>query len=211
MTESASADAPLLFPHENWITPDAVERCTCYQRADGEIVKHGWSQLLSRSGFVYEEGELRHGLRHAVWRSYHDNGRIKSISQYSNGLENGLYQEWYDTGVLRYEWMKQDGHSHGRHRSYHQNGNLKEDAMLEDDLMHGPCQVWDEDGVLLADGVYEQGSPVEGTFIIDEVIEPGPNYPNFNQYMDAFLNRRRAVVEIRNGEAICGRRLPPRR
>ena len=78
-------EQPFLFPHEGWIASDLVERCTCYRRADGEIVKHGVSQLLSNSGFVYEEGELRHGLRHAVWRSYHDNGRIKSISQYSIG------------------------------------------------------------------------------------------------------------------------------
>ena len=63
--------------------------------------------------------------------------------------------------------------------------------MYEDDFKNGRCQVWDENGVLLADGIYKWDNPVDGTFIIDEIIEPGPKLATFGQYIDAFLNRRR--------------------
>jgi hypothetical protein len=200
---------PEVFLREEWITADTVNRYTCYQREDGQIVKHGRCQTLLKSGQVLEEGVVRHGWREGVWVAYHENGRLESTGEYRSGEPVGLLKRWYETGVLRSEWMMEEGYSHGLHRDYHPNGVLKEEAMYKDDFKNGRCQVWDENGVLLADGIYEWDQPLDGTFIIDEEIQPDPKYPTFGEYIDAFLNRRRAVVEVRNGEAIAGKLLQP--
>jgi len=178
---------------------------TGYRTPEGDIVKHGPYCWTAAGDLAREEGECQHGWRDGTWREYHDNGKLACVSEYREGEQHGRQTRWYEDGTLESEVNFEDNHPHGLARYYHPNGVLREETEYEYDFRNGRCTVWDESGTIIASGTYKDDQPVDGTFVVYEEIEPSPDLPMFEDYMDAVINRRSAVVTYRNGQFVSGK------
>ena len=56
-----------------------------------------------------QNGKVRKGKRHGVWRWYHDNGQLKTRVTLKNGLRDGVYKGYSDKGNLRVESNYENG------------------------------------------------------------------------------------------------------
>jgi hypothetical protein len=182
---------------------ESVEEFTGYRTADGEVVKHGSFRCLLGKGIVAEEGAHEHGFRHGIWREYHENGNLRTEGLYENGSEIGVHRTWFDNGNLRREVTFVDGLAHGRRNVFYESGQLREACNYEEDVRTGKCMSWDEDGRPLAEGVYRDDFPWEGTFVVQSPVEPAEEFASFNDYMDRFLNRGFIVAEFRDGQQVA--------
>jgi hypothetical protein len=173
---------------------------TGYRDSNGEIIRHGFYCWEAANRSAREEGQCKHGWRDGIWHSYGPAGKLKSQTHYRDGEHHGRETCWYDDGTLKSELDFVANHvKHSRR--YHSNGVLKEEAEYgHNDFRDGLCSVWDERGTLIARGIYKDDLPWNGTFIVEEEIQPSASLPTFNDYMEAFLNRRRAIVAFVNGE-----------
>ena len=100
-----------------------------YINQSGEL-KNGkkvglWIDRYSKSGILererfYENGKIKDGLR----KNYHWNGRLWNRGNYTNGKMNGLWEEFYDSGLPAYRVMKVNGKAEGLAESFHKNGQI---------------------------------------------------------------------------------------
>jgi hypothetical protein len=174
---------------------DAVTKCWSYawdRDKSGYIVSSSWSHLTSTqvpgnlpapglpkrftgiwttkiagTDRVFRECTLLDGQLHGVQRSWHLNGRLKTEGAWVNGKQNGRHANWDETGVLTSEQWWRSGEQHGPIREWHY-GFATLDGNYTNNLKDGRWIVRDWRGQLIADGTYDMGKPVTGTFIIQE-------------------------------------------
>jgi len=70
---------------------------------------------------VYAKGELRSKS------TYHENGRLKSQTEYSNEKKNGKYTLYYDNGQLNERGKYKDDVMHGQWTCWYENGRKKKE------------------------------------------------------------------------------------
>ena len=91
--------------------------------------------LKVRNDVVYYNGEKFSGFEY----SYQENGLLKMIIQYKNGLLDGHYTWFYEDGNPRYVNQFKSG------------------------LHHGWCNMWYENGILWVRGYYNNGKVDPGS------------------------------------------------
>ena len=70
------------------------------------------------------EGELRDRKRVGVWTSYERDGRLKSRTEYRDGLAHGLTTVFHPNGNLYYSGESRNGHAVGEWRFFDLSGKL---------------------------------------------------------------------------------------
>lgn len=112
---------------------------------------------------------------------HYPNGKPESWKEVSNGLADGLWQEWYENGRLRFSAYWRQGKGEGAWQYYHENGALRQDEFYLADVpvglfstfynngqlqqkggylngkKHGPHEFYNESGVLLKRETYQDG------------------------------------------------------
>ena len=71
-------------------------------------------------------------LGQSAYKSYYENGNIKSEGHFSSGVYNGLWKEYHENGNLMYEGEYKNGESQGVFKYYNENGQLKEEKTYKD-------------------------------------------------------------------------------
>lgn len=71
-----------------------------------------------------------------ITESFSD-GKPKSWQTVKDGLVNGLWQEWYENGQLKYNAFWIDGKGHGLWEYYHENGVLRQEEFYNMDIPTG--------------------------------------------------------------------------
>ncbi len=97
-------------------------------------------------GYYYLDDEAFTGVAFSL----HEDGWLKSETEYKHGLKWGLERHWFGPGNLEYEAELQQGVLQGRKRVWHRNGKLKQEGNYE----HGielKSKTWDEGGNLVED------------------------------------------------------------
>ena len=91
-------------------------------------------------------GLTRHGLKQGVWKTFYDNGRIKTEANYKNDILNGPYKEYDENGLVKVFFQYAEG------------------KMLEKaDTAELDIEVrnkYDEDGKIIYTGYYRKDVPV---------------------------------------------------
>jgi antitoxin component YwqK of YwqJK toxin-antitoxin module len=82
--------------------------------------------------------------------SFHEDGSLKSETEYQHGLKWGLERYWFGPNRLQSEAELQRGVLHGKERLWHPNGKLKEEGHYEFGITLSKKE-WDEDGNLVGD------------------------------------------------------------
>jgi antitoxin component YwqK of YwqJK toxin-antitoxin module len=100
-------------------------------------------------------------------------GRQPQLKELTNNWPNGQIREmWHENDA---------GYKHGKAITYHLNGQKSTEAEFVNGYLHGEFKMWDKAGNLLSDGVYKDGEPWNGKFImIDEFNQK----VNVKEYVD---------------------------
>ncbi|UNO41904.1 hypothetical protein [Streptomyces sp. MST-110588] len=83
-------------------------------------------------------------------------GRVISLSNYTQGIPDGPQAQWYSDGSKRTEGQNEMGKVVGEWRKWHPNGQLAQHYVFDD---KGRCvrrQKWSKDGDLTVDRSYPQ-------------------------------------------------------
>jgi antitoxin component YwqK of YwqJK toxin-antitoxin module len=94
-----------------------------------------------------------------VYRTYYENGAVKTISQYRNGRQIGYYKEFHPNGNLAFSQRIKNGKINGPVRAYYENGNLMAEVDFIDNLEQGVLKEY-----------YENGKLKEKVYYIDGVL-----------------------------------------
>jgi antitoxin component YwqK of YwqJK toxin-antitoxin module len=80
---------------------------------------------------------------------YYNNGKEKMKGVIKDGLREGLWQAWYETGVL---WSEADyvkGVNHGKSITYFENGKIRYEGTYNNGKKIGIWKYYDEEGKLV--------------------------------------------------------------
>lgn len=92
---------------------------------------------FNKHGVLVSEGKLFNGLQHGVWREYYDSGELAIMQSYVNGIP------------------------HGRFTSFHMNGNTWSEGVHSQGRCEGTFQVYDEAGAVVRIMIFKEGALVE--------------------------------------------------
>lgn len=105
------------------------------------------------------EGRLENGKLTGLWRSYFENGKIKSAINYSDDKANGVGLFYFnnDKQATRAEVNFTDDIITGVYREFYENGSRKATLNFEDGLPDGDAEFFYDSGVTKIEGNYKKG------------------------------------------------------
>lgn len=62
--------------------------------------------------------------KNGLFRTYYDNGRVKTLTQYKNGVRHGMYKKYYENGSLLGEGNFKNGKPDGIFKEYAEDGEI---------------------------------------------------------------------------------------
>lgn len=92
-----------------------------YPRDRGAFVEHG----KAASMFIETEGNMEHGRSEGIVKSYYSNGQVRSISNNSDGFENGACVVYHLNGITWDSCTYKNGSKEGGHYVYDLVGKLE--------------------------------------------------------------------------------------
>jgi antitoxin component YwqK of YwqJK toxin-antitoxin module len=97
------------------------------------------------SGHLKAEGVNQNGLKDGKWIFFFESGIVCREIHYSRGIENGIWKMWHENGNLYIEQNKLDGKSVGYWKEYYESGAIKEiGEYINNEYL--PIDFWDEGG-----------------------------------------------------------------
>ncbi len=89
----------------------------------------------------------------------YDNGQKKGLTQYKDGMWEGLSISWYESGLRQQIFHFKDGKLDGWSMSWYENGKNKEERHFKKGDMHGLYTQWHENGQKRVEMNYKDGKP----------------------------------------------------
>ena len=152
----------------------------------------GGAELVSyksENGYYLAQGSVIDGVRNGSWVTFHPNtNKVKSITNYVNGVKNGVTIEMNDRGQIeKLQGFKNDG-LHGIQANY-QFGRPTDETSYRDGVVdgpfavytnqakvqkkgsfkngkqHGKLQFFDEEGYMTLEYLYDNGEKISGGII----------------------------------------------
>lgn len=133
-----------------------IEETAVVRGPDGEWVEHGpwrlWYDNGRRCAVGFHDMGQREGCSfswfrtgglevsayyqadksHAMVTWYYENGLPSLMEEYVDGVKQGEYVRWYDTGKMMEEARHRDGIPDGPYAKYYRDGSLKEQGRFVD-------------------------------------------------------------------------------
>lgn len=133
-----------------------------------------------------ETGYVVNGKKNGTWLTYHDEGRIKTLSTYVDGQKTGPYMELSNRGQIEkqieyqgdklhgvsttYKFGKPiketpyvNGKIEGRYVEYNDKGDqVAKEVYFKDGKQHGSLKYFDENGKVTLEYEYKNGEKVSG-------------------------------------------------
>jgi len=103
------------------------------------------------------------GIQEGVWRTWHDNGRLYKEGELKLGKEHGRYLEYFENGILCYEYFYDSGKKTGLWRSWYENGNIYTERNFKDGTLNGRLVHYSEEGEELVTEEYRNGHVIATT------------------------------------------------
>ncbi len=153
--------------------------------------------LVGESSFFHPNGRLAshgtfddQGRRQGGWTYYHPNGRVRSRDHYTDNELDGVYVDYYDSGVREDSAQFKAGKVNGPYYEHSRSGGLRRMRTFNNEGANGPSEVYYQCGtkeydIQLKDGktegtvtgYYADGKKeFEGTFVNDERNGVNRNY-----------------------------------
>ncbi|MCD4817411.1 MAG: hypothetical protein K8S23_01820 [Candidatus Cloacimonetes bacterium] len=103
-----------------------------------------WEKLIQQDDLVYKNGFLFTGSAN----DYYENGKIKFLKSYKNGMIDGYDYTWYKSGQKKSEFYFLKSEKHGTCITWYNNGQMQLYAQYSYGKINGIFKAWDEDGTL---------------------------------------------------------------
>ena len=120
----------------------------------GPFVAYHDDALLVRA----RSGQYEEGHEQGVWREWYPTGVLRSELTFDSGQPDGLWSDWYEDGAPRSHGEYVDGEETGPWRFWHPDGGLAEQGSMRGGARDGAWSGWHPNGRDHYRRVYEQGS-----------------------------------------------------
>jgi len=118
-------------------------------------------------GLFVGRGFLENGKKEGVWNYFYDTGELKQETEYSDGIENGLYKFFSKDGALLIISTHRNGLLNGEWTEYYEDGRLKEIGYYNDNE-YSPMDFWDNEGnQILKNGTGKKIEEYGSTLLVD--------------------------------------------
>ena len=120
------------------------------------------------------------GLKEGLWKFYYDSGEIEQEAHYKDDKLEGLWRYFYESGNTKAEGNHVNNKQDGLWRYFYESGILSEETFFKNDNPNGLTKLYDESGNLESDGYYKYGK-AEGlwkAYTIKGVFSFQENYKN---------------------------------
>ena len=98
---------------------------------------------------------IKDGITNGQWQEWLESGKLRYNAYWKDGKGHGLWQYFHDNGVLRYEEAYIMDIPNGISRAYYDNGQLKDDFFWLQGKKQGIWTSYSETGIVLKIEVYE--------------------------------------------------------
>jgi len=113
-------------------------------------VPYGKWIFNSHFGLPYEEFEFdskdETHTKFIYKKEFHENGTLKSHSNYENGEYSGVQRTWHPNGQLASEYVIKDKKAYGQSQYFYSNGTLSRKAFYENGKIQGLEETWYDNG-----------------------------------------------------------------
>lgn len=104
--------------------------------------------------------------------SWYSNGRTKNMYTYKNDVLHGKFITWYEDGKKQSEGYYYNRYLAGRYLHWYKDGNLEEILLSDDGTELFFVKLFSKNGNLIAQCLYKNFKPWNGTLIKDGKILP---------------------------------------
>ena len=154
----------------------------------------------------YKNGQKREEVTYAESLMRDENNVTKILPPSPLGLARfGPFRSWYENGILKTEGAYKRGNRDGTFSSWHSNGQKKEEGNYVDGKMDGPWIHYDQDGNKSHSYTYKEGKK-EGLFI--SWYENGQKREEVT-YAESLMRDENSVTKISPTLTIPRRSIPP--
>ena len=101
--------------------------------------------------------EIKEGIPEGLFENYYESGKLKSRAHLKDGKGNGLFSEYYENGQLKKRVNTKDGKIIGPVEYFHENGQLKSKVNTKDGKSDGLYEEYFETGQLKLQENYKNG------------------------------------------------------
>lgn len=125
-----------------------------------ELLKDGPYKIkYEDSSTIKYEGRIKDGLFDGLWRSYYENGKIKSAVNYKEGIAEGVAIFYYDnpSSTIKTEIKFVDDKIEGVYREFYENGARKATLNFKKGVADGDAEFFYKTGVIKIKGSYKNG------------------------------------------------------
>jgi antitoxin component YwqK of YwqJK toxin-antitoxin module len=176
------------------IKHDAVSKYSeaYFYHENGQVMTYGkyyefkrdslWYQFKENGKLIFTENfktDSLHGVR-TTYYSFDDDPqkkeKVSSIANYSNGLLDGEYSEYFDFGGARAKGTYLNGRKHGVWEDYQPTGKHLAFTRYKNGVKHGWCMAYDPSGKEVSRVYYYKGQLKEGKdleFLMKQMKEKG--------------------------------------
>ena len=107
---------------------------------------------------IHTEGKVDNDLfRIGEWKSYYEDGQLKSVATYVNSNIHGDYVTYHPNGRKSEEGEVEHGKYNGEWRTYYKTGDLNQFMNFENDQLNGVYRQFYLSGKLAIEGKFENG------------------------------------------------------
>jgi len=114
-----------------------------------------WKKLQNRNGVYFMPNEDKPFTGIVV--ATHDNGQVKSRSNYKDGNLHGEWTGYYNNGQVESKSNYKDGNLHGEQIEYYNNGQVESKSNYKDGNLHGDRITYYDNGLVKLKSNYKDG------------------------------------------------------
>lgn len=118
---------------------------------------------------VFEKGMVSNGLRDGLWESFHESGAPLQMAAYSAGKLHGRITNYHENGNVVTEGSFSQGKLDGAWNWYYESGLLQSSASFKNGKKEGSQVFFSESGVQVKEELYESDSLVSERLLFSEI------------------------------------------
>ena len=103
------------------------------------------------------EGAYKNQLKDSVWKFYDVFGQVLTTETYDQGIHNGKFVTFYQSGDTTEILYYDDGLKHGPWKQFYKGDRIKTDGNYVKDTLNGPITFYHKNGRMMMIGTYEMG------------------------------------------------------
>jgi len=108
-------------------------------------------------GFI-TKGSYKNGKKHGLWETYYENGLLKNKANYRDGKNDGTWEVYSYDGSLSVKGIFKDGKKDGLWKTFFQNGQVESKETYKDGKRVGFWEYYYKNGKLWKQQTYTDGT-----------------------------------------------------